>query len=115
MDKMADPSLVETAARAPAVLLPYDKREAVTLRRAAEIAGRCESTMRTWCDRYCLARRIADGPRSVSQVALAMLLNGDMKTLADYHNGARARSEPVGWYYRRLGLGDLLKLPAFQV
>jgi hypothetical protein len=33
--------------------------------------------------------------------------------LADYHAGARARSEMVAAYYRRLGLDDLLERPDF--
>jgi hypothetical protein len=58
MDERADPSLDETAARVPRPLIPFDSREAVSLRQASKIAGKSESTMRTWCHRYHIGRRI---------------------------------------------------------
>jgi hypothetical protein len=42
MDERADPSLDETAVRVPRPLIPFDSREAVSLRQAAKIAGRSE-------------------------------------------------------------------------
>jgi hypothetical protein len=106
-------SSTETTPRSPRTLIPFDKREAITLRRAAEIAGRSESTVRAWGDRYAVSRRIAGGARLFSRVALAMLLEGDFDALAAYHDGVRAQSELVARYYRRLGLGELLKLQDF--
>jgi hypothetical protein len=32
------------------ILLPFDKRECLTLRQAAAVAGKSESTTRAWCD-----------------------------------------------------------------
>ena len=94
-------------------LIPFDSREAVSLRQAAKIAGKSESTMRTWCHRYHIGRRIG-GAWSVSRVGLQMLLEDDLDALALYHRGLRARSEPVpAWHYRGLGLGDLLRRPEF--
>jgi hypothetical protein len=58
-------------------------------------------------------RRIGCGWR-VSCVALAMYLDGNKMALAEYHAGARALSERVAAYYRRFGLGDLLKRPEFS-
>jgi hypothetical protein len=102
----------EPAARSPRPLIPFDSREAVSLRRAAEIADKSESTMRTWCHRYHMGRRIG-GAWAVSRVALQMVLEEDWDTLADYLRGDRAQYGRVGWYYRRLGLGDLLKRREF--
>ena len=73
----------------PQVLVPFDKREAMTLRQAAEHAGKSEGTVRMWCERYGIGRRVAGGPWGVSRVALAMLLDGNAEALAAYHTGDR--------------------------
>jgi hypothetical protein len=44
------------------ILMPFDKRECISLKEAADIAGRSESTMRNWCDEYGLGRRIGGDP-----------------------------------------------------
>jgi hypothetical protein len=93
-------------------LVPYDAREAISITCAAKRAGKSDTTIRGWCRRYHIGRRIG-GVWAVSQVALAMVLEGDMDALAAYHDGARAPYEPVVKYYRRLGLGDLLQRPEF--
>jgi len=90
------------------ILQPFDKRECLTLKQAAAIAGKSESTMRNWCDWRGLGRRIGGGTWSVSKVALAMFLDGDVKALRAYHAGDRA--DPiVTAYFKREGLGDLVK------
>jgi hypothetical protein len=96
--------------RSPKVLIPYDAREAISVACAAKRAGKSETTIRNWC-RHGLGRRIG-GVWAVSQVALAVWLEGDMDTLGAYHDGAR-QYEPVANYYRRLGLGDLLQRREF--
>ena len=70
---------------------------------AASIAGKSESTMRGWCDEHGLGRRIGGGTWSVSKVALAMFLDGDMKALRAYHAGDRT-GELVAAYFRRAGI-----------
>jgi hypothetical protein len=85
------------------ILSPFDKRECISLKEAADIAGRSESTMRNWCDEYGLGRRIGGGPWSVSRVALAMHLDGDRKALRAYHAGDRT-SDLVAPYFERAGL-----------
>ena len=92
----------------PHVLVPYDKREGMSLRAAAEHAGRSEATVRTWCYQHNIGRRVAGGPWCVSRVALAMLLDGNAAALAAYHAGDRHRPL-VAAYYERLGLGGLLR------
>jgi hypothetical protein len=84
----------------PQILVPYDKREAITLRVAAEISGRSESTLRSWCQNYHLGRRVAGGPWMVSRVALAMFLDDDASALRAYLAGDRA-SELIAPYFRR--------------
>jgi hypothetical protein len=83
------------------ILSPFDKRECISLKEAAEIAGKSESTMRGWCDEHGLGRRIGGGPWMVSKVALAMFLDGDVKALRTYHAGDRS-SELVASYFQRL-------------
>lgn len=53
----------------PKVLVPYDRREAISLPVAAELAGRSESTVQTWCQTFLVGRRIAGGPWQVSRPA----------------------------------------------
>ena len=73
----------------PQVLVPFDKREAMTLRAAAELAGKSEGTLRMWCLQHDIGRRIAGGVWCVSRIALAMLLDGNAEALAAYHAGDR--------------------------
>jgi hypothetical protein len=63
------------------ILIPFDKRECISLKQAAAIAGRSQSTMRSWCEVNGLGRRIGGGTWSVSKLALAMFLDGDRKAL----------------------------------
>jgi hypothetical protein len=84
----------------PKVLVPYDPQEAVTLRIAAEIAGRSESTVRNWCQNQFIGRRVARGPWQVSRPALLMWLDGDRQALKAYLSGDRT-SENVLAYFRR--------------
>jgi hypothetical protein len=71
------------------ILVPFDRREGMSLAAACEIAGKSESTMRSWCVQYGLGRRVGDGPWVVSRVALSMFLDGDGEALALYHRGDR--------------------------
>jgi hypothetical protein len=89
------------------VLTPYDRREGMDLAAAAKLAGRSHSTLRGWCERYGIGRRIAGGNWTVSRVALQMLLDGDEKALREYHAGKR--SHPiVAPYFERAGLQSLI-------
>lgn len=74
----------------PMVLVPFDRREAITLKQAAAIAGRSETTVRGWCASYHIGRRVVGGPWMVSRVALAMLLDGDRRALEAYLSGDRS-------------------------
>lgn len=40
------------------ILVPFDKRECMTLKQAADVAGKSESTMRSWAEQHGLGRRI---------------------------------------------------------
>jgi N-terminal domain of oxidoreductase len=110
MDQTATIPTEETAVRLPRTLIPFDKREAVSLPITAEIASKSERTVRNWCVEFGLGRRIG-GHWAVSRVALQMHLDGNKDALAAYHDGARGHCELVAKYYRRLGLGDLLRRP----
>ncbi len=87
----------------PQVLIPFDKREVITLRQAALIAGRSESTLRSWCQAHYIGRRVAGGPWMVSRPALQMFLDDDARALRAYLAGDR-ESELVASYFRRAGL-----------
>ena len=88
------------------VLNPFDIRERITVGQAAQVAGKSESTIRTWCTERGIARRVANGPWQISKVALMMLLDGDLRALRAYQSGDR-ESELVIAYYDRAGIGDL--------
>jgi hypothetical protein len=90
-------------------LVPFDRREVASLKEAAAIAGKSETTLRAWCNTHGIGRRVADGQWSISRVALQMLLEGDLKALAAYHSGDR-HSAAVASYFVRGGLGELLDL-----
>lgn len=85
------------------VLRPYDRKEALSLREAAKIAGVSESTVRNWCSRYDIGRRVGNGPWQISRVALAMFLDGNEDALNAYLAGGRTVAE-VAIYYTRFGL-----------
>jgi hypothetical protein len=83
------------------ILSPFDKRECLSLKAAAGIAGKSESTLRGWCDEHGLGRRVGGGTWSVSKVALAMFLDGDTQALRAYHAGDRL-SDLVAPYFERM-------------
>jgi hypothetical protein len=85
------------------VLTPYDPREGISLAMAAKRAGKSETTIRNWCTQHGLGRRVGGGVWVVSQVALAMFLDGDMSALAAYHSGDHS-SPIVAQYFERFGL-----------
>jgi hypothetical protein len=83
------------------ILSPFDKHECISLKEAADIAGKSESTLRGWCEQHGLGRRVGGGTWSVSKVALAMFLDGDAKALRAYHAGDRS-SGLVSPYFARM-------------
>jgi hypothetical protein len=87
------------------ILVPFDRREAVSLKEAAKRAGKSVSTMRSWCAEDGLGRRVGGGIWMVSKVALAMFLDDDLKALKAYHAGDRT-SDLVAPYFKRAGLTD---------
>ncbi len=86
----------------PKVLIPFDKREAITVRVAARLAGVSERTVQSWCSQHNIGRHVAGGPWKVSRCALLMLLDDDTAALREYQAGQRAGR--VAEYFRRAGL-----------
>jgi hypothetical protein len=86
----------------PQVLRPYNRAEAIPVAEAALIAGCSVRTMREWCARYDIGRRIG-GQWAVSRVALAMLLDGNKEALVAYLAGDRS-SPRVTEYFERCGV-----------
>ena len=87
-------------------MLPFSLEEAICLKEAAAIAGCSESTVRGWCARFCIGRRVVGGKLMVSRVALAMLLDGDRASLEAYLGGDRS-GPLVALYFARAGLVDM--------
>jgi hypothetical protein len=85
------------------ILQPFDKRECISLKQAADIVGKSESTLRAWCEEHGLGQRIGGGTWSVSKVALAMFLDGDLNALRAYHAGDRT-SDLVVHFFLRFGI-----------
>lgn len=85
------------------VLVPFDRREAISIEVAAGIAGFSAPHMRRLVTQYQLGRRIGAGAWKVSRVALQLFLNGDWPALRAYHAGDRdhpcVRAE-----FQRLGM-----------
>ena len=79
-------------------LVPYDFREAISLKEAAAIAGRSVGTIRNWCESG-IGRKVG-GQWRVSRVALAMFLDGDQRALAMYLDGERADGIVVRYFER---------------
>ena len=90
------------------VLRPFNPMEAISVKEAARLAGRSQSTLRNWCEGFEIARRIAGGNWQVSRVALQMLLDGDLEALAAYGAGDRA-APSVATYFKRFGLDGLIR------
>ena len=82
------------------VLVPFDPTEAIDLSKAAERAGKSQSTLRNWCTQHGLGRRVGGGVWVVSKAALSMFLDGDHEALAAYHRGDRS-SALVQTYFDR--------------
>ena len=86
-------------ARNTAVLKPWITAEAITTKRAAEIAGRPIRTIRDWCERIPLGKK--HGPLwRVSIVALTLFLEEDHDALAAYLDGDRSSAVIVDCYAR---------------
>jgi hypothetical protein len=94
-------------------LIPFDRRESISIAAAAQRTGRVSRTLRRWCEEHCIGRRIAGGQWMVSVVALEMLLNDDAEALKVYLDGDRC-SLVVSAYYDRAGLGALVRKWADQ-
>ena len=90
-------------------LRPYDPREATDVPTAAILANRTERQIRNWCKQLWIGRRALAGRRwEISTIALQMVLDNDGAALRAYLAGER-QHELVASYYRRLGLGHLLR------
>jgi hypothetical protein len=83
----------------PQVLIPFDRREAISLRQAAEIGGKSVETIRRWASIYDIGRRIG-GQWAVSHPALLMMLDGDRRALRAYLAGERNGAEVVTYFVR---------------
>jgi hypothetical protein len=94
------------------VLIPYDSREAMSLRTAAMHSGRSQSTMRNWCEQHSIGRHVG-GVWEISRVALQMFLESDETALGAYLCGDRSSADVVS-YFDRTGIGDLPRLWATQ-
>jgi hypothetical protein len=84
------------------ILTPFNPKEAITTAQASVRAGKSVGTIRYWCDKHGIGRKIA-GEIHVSRVALEMLLEGDDAALATYHAGERD-TDSVRRYFNALGL-----------
>jgi hypothetical protein len=71
----------------PQVLIPFDVAEAICLKDAAARAGKGQTTVRNWCRDHHIGRRVGGGTWMVSQVALAMFLDGDSESVTGLFGG----------------------------
>jgi hypothetical protein len=73
----------------------------MTLKQAADVTGKSESTMGSWAEEHGLGRRIGGGTWSISRVALAIFLDGDADALKAYHQAGDRTSSLVADYFQR--------------
>jgi hypothetical protein len=66
---------------------------------AARIAGKSKRTIRDWCARLDIGRRVG-GQWAVSRVALAMFLDGDRDALMAYLRGDRGSPTVIEYFSR---------------
>jgi hypothetical protein len=92
------------------ILDPYHGLEAITIPAAESLTGIPARTLRRWCVKYRIGRRVGGykRPWMLSKVALAIVLARDWGALAAYHRGMRTE-EPVANYYRAAGLEGILR------
>jgi hypothetical protein len=83
----------------PQVLRPFDRREMRTVKEAAVIAKRPVRTIREWCARHDLGRRIG-AQWAVSIVALDLFLSGELEALKAYLRGDRESPSIVACFAR---------------
>lgn len=81
---------------------PYDPREGMTLRQAAQRAGKSETTIKNWAIKWGLGRRVGGGLWVISRPALEMFLDGNDAALRDYHRSNW--TEAVREYFGRTGV-----------
>jgi hypothetical protein len=84
------------------ILKPWNVKEAIPLKQAGEIAGRCAETMRMWAEDG-IGRKIAGGRWAISHPALLMQLEGNMSALKAYWKGDRTSPE-VKHYFEMAGI-----------
>jgi hypothetical protein len=83
----------------PQVLRPFNRTEVLSVAEAALVAGRSERTIRDWCARLDIGRRVG-GQWAVSRVALAMFLDGDRDALMAYLRGDRGSPTVIEYFSR---------------
>lgn len=85
------------------VLVPFDRREAISIEVAAGIAGFSAPHMRRLVAQYQLGRRVGVGAWKVSRVALQLFLDGSWPALRAYHDGNRDHPS-IRAEFQRLGM-----------
>jgi hypothetical protein len=81
------------------ILVPYDQREAISIEQAVKRSGQSASTLRTWCEKKGIGRRIG-GHWKVSKVALQMFLDGNEEALSAYHRAERTSPIVIAYFER---------------
>lgn len=66
----------------PQILRPWHRAEVISVEAAAIEAGRSSRTIREWCSRFDIGRKVGPHYWAVSRIALTMFLEGDKAALA---------------------------------
>ncbi len=99
---MAATSPPPTRRPKPAILLPFDPREAMTVQEFCAASGLSDPWARVTINEQLLARKIG-GRWRVSKVLAAMYLDGEKEAMRLYWSGDR-KSEAVARYFWRFGI-----------
>lgn len=84
----------------PQILLPWNRREAISVSEAAYITRKSERTVRAWALEHNIGRKVAGGTWMISHPALLMLLDGDQQALRAYLAGDRTSPAVVAYFAR---------------
>jgi hypothetical protein len=84
------------------ILKPWNVKEAIPLKQAGKIAGRCAETMRMWAEDG-IGRKIAGGRWGISPPPLLLRLEGNLPALKAYWKGDRT-SPAVKHYFDMAGV-----------